>query len=160
MKIVVKRSWVILASVWGFTAFAIWPVLRHRVLIAPRQSRTVLAIEIAYALAALFCFCFYRAEARRLGRSRALGLVMLIVLLNGFVNEVHQYNVDQRKDLFVNLSNEDWQEKLQADVVRLRPPIAPHTYRFLPNAIVLWMQICRVRFDAARDIYRMLTGLV
>lgn len=45
-------------------------------------------------------------------------------------------------------------------VIALSPGLAPHSYRFLPNGIVLWMQLCRINFAAARDIYRLIFGLL
>ncbi len=45
-------------------------------------------------------------------------------------------------------------------MVHLDPSVLPHSYRFLPNAIVFWLQIFRVDFAVASEIFRSLTGLV
>ena len=124
-----------------------------------RELRTLPAVAIGYAFAALLCYLFYRAESRRLDRSRNLILVILIVLLTGFVNQVHHYFVDQGTG-WSQPTNTVWQERLQINVVNMAPGVAPHSYRFLPNGIVLWMQLLRVDFWAARDIYRLIFGLL
>ncbi len=155
-----RRNWLIVVSIWALTAFFIWPILRHRVGLPPSDHRTHLALWLGYAIAIFMCYCFYRAEARLLGRSRAIALVILIFLLTSVVNEVHSFNVDNTSKNFVSISNLQWQAQLQDGVVHLSPQVAPHSYRFLPNAIVLWMQICRVRFDTARDVYRLLFVLL
>lgn len=154
-----KKKWLILALVWASTAFLVWPILRHRAILVHSEWRTHWALGAGYIIAALVCLCFYRTESRRgLDRSRNLILVILIVLLTCFVNQIHHYFVDQGA-LFSYATNLVWQERLQMHVAKLNPAVAPHSYRFLPNGIVLWMQLLRINFDAARDIYRWICGL-
>lgn len=72
---------------------------------------------------------------------------------------MHNYNVDSALHYFPLFSNLTWQEQLQREVVQLSPAAAPHSYRFLPNAIVFWMQLGGARFDVGRDMYRLVVGL-
>src|SRR5206468_2400779 len=47
------------------------------------------------------------------------------------------------------------------DIVIQRSPVsAPHSYRFLPNAIVRWMQLTGLDYGTARDLYRLIFGLL
>jgi hypothetical protein len=154
-----RKRFYLLGLVWAATAFFIWPILRHRTVLSHRESRTIAALILGYAIAVLICYCFYRAESRRLGRSRNLILIVLIFLLTCFTNQIHHYFVDQGTG-WSSPTNTVWQERLQIDVANLFPGVVPHSYRFLPNGIVLWMQICRIRYQTARDIYRLWAGLL
>ena len=44
--------------------------------------------------------------------------------------------------------------------MNLSPEVLPHSYRFLPNSIVRWMQISGMSFETARDVYRLIAGLL
>jgi hypothetical protein len=147
--------------VWASAAFAVWPILRHRLASQPWEWRTRLSIVVSYAIAAFIIYRFCRVESRRLDRSRIAILVILIFVLTCFVNRIHHYFVDEGS-LWPssNLTNLRWQENVQTEVAKLSPGAFPHSYRFLPNGIVFWMQICRINFDTARDIYRLLVGLL
>ncbi len=115
---------------------------------------------MCYAVVFLICFAIYRVELRRTGRQGAVVIVATCLFLTGIVNNVHKYYIDERKDLFPYISDEAWQETLQEAVVDLRADVAPHSYRFLPNGIVRWLQLGKVDFRAAADIYRLITGLL
>jgi hypothetical protein len=149
-----KQKFYLLALVWAATAFFIWPILRHRAILSHRESRTVAAVVIGYVVAALICYGVYRVESRRLDRARSAILVFVIFLLTCFVNQIHYGFVDQGTG-WSSPTNTVWQERLQIAVSQLSPGVVPHSYRFLPNGIVLWMQICRIRYNTARDIYRL-----
>jgi hypothetical protein len=127
---------------------------------APSSFRTHLAIDFSYFAALSIGAGIVKAEFPRMGKRRAISLVVLIFLLNSVTNQVHNFNVDRASNYAPPLSNEFLQEHLQDEVVRLSPAVVPHSYRFLPNALVYCLQLCGVRFDAARDIYRLLTGLL
>jgi len=150
----------VLAVIWILAGFAIYPVLRHWTPPPPSPHRTHIAIDLSYLLTAFICLAMYRLERRRLDRRHALTLVFLVFLLSSFVNKIHNFNVDRAANYIPTIPNETLQEKLQASVIQLSPGVVPHSYRFLPNALVLWMQLGGVRFDAARDIYRLLVGLL
>jgi len=95
-----------------------------------------------------------------MGIKRAVALVFLIFLLSSTTNQIHNFNVDRASNYAPPFSNETLQEHLQEAVIRLSPSAVPHSYRFLPNALVYCLQLSGVRFDAARDIYRLITGLL
>jgi hypothetical protein len=153
-----KKNWI-LALVWAATLFCIWPILRHRTILAHWEWRTRLATILSYVLAAFLGYLFYRTESRRgLDRSRAVIVVVLICLLTSVVNQIHHSFVDEGTVLGYE-NNLAWQEGLQIAVVQFKPAAIPHSYRFLPNGIVLWMQICRIDYHAARDIYRLVCNL-
>jgi hypothetical protein len=154
-----NRTWLILIAVWGLSAVAILPVVFHWAAPYPRISRSALAAELGYALALLICYLIYRFESVRLPRRSAVALTFTIVLLTAIVNNVHSYYIDQAS-YFPYTTNEAWQETLQNNVVNLSPAVAPHSYRFLPNGIVRWVQMGHVRFRTAADVYRLLSGLL
>ncbi len=68
-------------------------------------------------------------------------------------NQVHYHFVD-RANVLGYESNLAWPEGVHMAVVQFNAAGIPHIYRFLPNGIVLWMQICRIRFNTARYISR------
>jgi hypothetical protein len=153
------RSWILVAA-WSGALLAILPVVCRWQPPPPRPLATHLALDVAYALAALLCYSFYRKELPQLGRPRAAALVFLVFLLSSVANQIHSFNVDHATNYAPPIANETWQEQLQQRVIQLSPGATPHSYRFLPNGLVLWMQSGGVRFDAARDIYRLLSGLL
>lgn len=154
-----KHKWRVLALAWAATAFFAWPILRHRVVLAHWEWRTILGTIAGWLLAAFLSYRFYRAESRRCGSSRAVIVVILVFLLTCFVNQIHHFFIDEGSWI-PSQTSLDWQERLQMGVIALSPGLAPHSYRFLPNGIVLWMQLCRINFAAARDIYRLIFGLL
>lgn len=156
----VRRQWLIIALAWILAALTALPVLGHWKANPPGAFCTHLAIDASYVAVALLCYAFFRTESKQLGRSRAIALVVLIFLLSSFVNHIHSFNVDHASNYAPPFSNEMLQEHLQNQVVNLSPSAIPHSYRFLPNAAVYWLQVGDVRFDVARDIYRRLAGLV
>jgi hypothetical protein len=44
--------------------------------------------------------------------------------------------------------------------MRFLPDVAPHAARFLPNAIVRWLELGGMDFEAARDLYRLIFVLL
>ena len=48
----------------------------------------------------------------------------------------------------------------QEQVIRLSPTVAPHSYRFLPNSLVRWLELAGLNYESARDVYRLLCGLL
>lgn len=153
-------KWLSLAAVWASAALAGCPLFFHWNAPPPTALRTHIAIDLSYVAASLICYSIYRSEWSRLGPRRALSLVLLVFLLTSFVNKIHNFNVDRASNYVAGISNKTFQENLQESVIHLSPSAVPHSYRFLPNAMVFWMQLGGVRFDAARDIYRLLVGLI
>lgn len=154
------RKLLALTAAWVFAALAISPVILHWSAPPASPFRTHIAIDISYLVAVCICWRIYHVESRPLGRRRGLALVFLVFLLSSFVNQVHHFDVDSASNYVASIPNEVFQEHLQESVTRLSPDAVPHAYRFLPNAIVFWMQLAGVRYDAARDSYRLLVGLL
>ena len=109
--------------------------------------------------AALLAVLFYRKERKQLNPSQAMTLILQIFLMVGMLEFVHHFFIDLGS-YSGTYDNKQWQELIQSQVTRLDPAALPHSYRFLPNAIVFWMQILHVKFKAAAEIYRSLTMLV
>ncbi len=101
----------------------------------------------------------YRVEVRRLSRAQALSLIFLIFLFTSITNNIHRFYVDH-SSLGVQISNLAWQLNVHRQVMQLSPAVAPHSYRFLPNSIVRWMELSHVSYESARDIYRLICGLL
>lgn len=156
----INRNGLILALAWILAAVAVLPILFHWHAGPPRISRTRLAWQICYPVAFLICGAIYWAESRQASRKQGLIVAFSCLFLTGIVNNVHRYYIDQGPAVFAYASNENWQETLQQNVVILNPGVAPHSYRFLPNGIVQWLQIARVDYRSAADTYRLLTGLL
>lgn len=149
-----------LSAAWCLAALAICPVVFHWTAPPASPRATHIAIDLGYLATAVLCWFLYRAESRVLGRTCAVAVVFLAFLLSTISNNIHNFNVDRASNYIAGVPNLALQEQLHASVTRLSPTDVPHSYRFLPNSIVLWMQLAGVRFDAARDIYRLLTMLV
>lgn len=154
-----QRRWLALIIVWALTAIASLPPIFHWAARPPRPLRAALALVLAYLAVTLICYSMYRIERKVLRPAQALALVFIIFLLTSFVNELHYLNVDQTK-LLSYISNEHWQELLQKQVINLLPAVAPHSYRFLPNGFVRWLEIGHVPFSVARNVYRLLAGIL
>jgi len=149
-----------LIAAWVLAVVAILPILFRWQAPAPATGPAAAARVALGSVAALFlCYRMYRAERARLARRDAVLLVCLVVLFAAIASQLHSVNVDDGRDYFDNTSNAAWQVKLHNDVLRLDPAGLPHTYRFLPNAIVRWMEIAGLDFETARDLYRLLCGL-
>ena len=155
-----QKQWI-LVLVWVFSAIAILPAIFHWTA-APSYAGFALDLRkgIGYLAAAAICYGIYRAEARRLGVSYALGLVSMVFVLTSVVNNLHNYMVDDAASSPKEAINSVWQSDLQDSVIRLDPAITSHAYRFLPNAMVRWMQMAHMDYVSARDIYRLLAGLL
>lgn len=101
----------------------------------------------------------YRVEARRLSRPQALSLIFLVFLFTSITNNIHRSYVDH-SSVSAEVSNLAWQLDVHRLVMQLSPAVAPHSYRFLPNSIVRWMELFHVSYESARDIYRLIFGLL
>lgn len=153
------RRRLVLVLVWAGALLAILPLLLHWT--APASSRTagLIAEGLALVAAALLWRSFYQVEIRRLSRSQTIGLLLVIFVLTAAIEYTHHFFVDLGS-MFPGKLNTVWQEEMQGVVTRLDPSALPHSYRFLPNALVLWLQMCRVPFQVASEIYRGLSMLV
>jgi hypothetical protein len=154
------RKVLILAAAWTLTAVASLPVIFRWQPPPPLAGHARhLQLDAAYLAALVICYCIYRTEARRVSRAHAVTVAFLVLLLTSIVNTIHLFNVD-RASIFAHRSNLDWQIYVQDRVMQLSASVLPHSYRFLPNSIVRWMQLGGVAYDPARDIYRLIINLL
>ena len=152
-----RRTWIILTAVWILAAVAVLPVVFHWKAAPPRHSRTEWAIWLTEALTVLICFLIYRAELCRHSPRQAIGVALMAVFVTCVVVNTHNFYIDNGQ-MFPDITNHVWQQRLQNDVVNL-VPLPPHNYRFLPNGIVRWMEMGHVPFITDVLIYRFITGL-
>ncbi len=153
-------SRLLLPSIWIAALIAILPVLFRWTPPAPLTGRAAhLQLDSGYAFGLLICYWIYRVEMRRLGRVRSLVLVFMVFLLTSITNGIHRYYIDH-SSLSSQISNLNWQIAVQEGVMRLSSSFAPHSYRFLPNCIVRWMQLAGFSYENARDVYRLIVGLL
>ena len=148
-------------GVWALFVVAILPALFHWSAhpTAVGFARSI-RVGLANLIALLICVVIYRTEKLRLGRSRAFALVFLVFLLSALVNYMHKVTVDHGVNYFTTMTNLQWQEWMHNGAITFDRVTLPHTYRFLPNAIVRWMEIGGLSYEAARNFYRLFFGLL
>lgn len=153
-----QRRILLLASIWSLTLILILPaVLRWKAPpLYPRGGHLV--TDLVYLVVAGICFLIYRAERRTLPWTRVLALIIMLLVLSSIVNNVHSFDVDHATNYYS--SNGGWQNQMQNYVIQLSPAVLPHSYRFLPNAIVRWIQLAGLDYEPARDLYRLIFGLL
>lgn len=151
----------ILLLVWVLAVIAVLPAVFWRPVPPPLTgAASNIAIGAAYLLALGICYWIYRSESGRVSRSQAFVLAFLVFLLTSITNILHNFNVDRASNYFTRLSNTGWQEAIQNLVLLHSPSIVPHSYRFLPNSIVRWMELGGIGYETGRDIYRLIFGLL
>lgn len=154
------RRRLVLILAWGLSAIAILPAVFHWTAPSPSiGAARYFGIGLGYLAALAICCGIFRVELRRLSWSQAVILVFLIFLLTGITNNVHSFDVDNVANLRSD-PNRVWQTNMQEWVIQLGPWAIPHSYRFLPNSIVRWMQLAHLDFSSARDLYRLIVGLL
>lgn len=154
-----QKSCVIL--VWLVSAIAILPaVFQWPVPEAATPTTLAFISKFRYVLALGICYLIYRAERKRVPQLQALILAYVVLMLTLVVNNVHYNYVDIGRPYFPTETNLQWQTSMQQYIMRLAPEVIPHSYRFLPNSIVRWMELTGIDFELARDIYRLIFGLL
>ncbi len=147
--------------VWALVVVAVLPAVFHWGAHATTGGfGRSLRVGIVYLIAFLICYAIYHREKLRIGRKRALALVFLVFLLTSTVNFMHKVTVDENLSFFPDRSNLQWQIWVQDATIDLSPSVLPHSYRFLPNAVVRWMQMGGIGYPAARNLYRLVFGLL
>ena len=156
--------WLVLTLVWGGSAVAILPALFHWAAPPPYTGTDrFVPFGFVYLVALGICYWIFRIESRQLSLARTLILVFLVFLLTAVVNNIHSLMVDKAANYFVNgTPNRWWQNEMQEKIIQLSPSLldVPHSYRFLPNSIVRWLQLARLDYDSARDLFRLLANLL
>ncbi len=154
-----SQRWVVLTLIWGLTATAVLPLV-FQWATPPHYtgSDQYLPITLGWLAAVAIGYRIFREEVRQLSLSQTISLVFVLFLLTSIVNNIHGVSVDKAK-MFAE-PNLVWQYNLHREVLQLSARVLPHSYRFLPNLIVRWMELAHLDFDAARDLYRLLAGLL
>lgn len=151
----------LISTICLLTTVAVLPAIFHWQAHAPAHGiGRSLCFGLANLVALSICFLIYRVERARVGVKKALALVFLVFLLTTVVNFLHKVIVDHGKDHFPTSTNLQWQIRTQNDAINLNRDALPHSYRFLPNSIVRWMEIGGMDFEAARNLYRLYAGLL
>lgn len=151
-----QRVWLHVA-IWTLTLIAILPAIFHWQAHTPAVGvgKTLRSLVLNLIVLGI-CYLIYRTERRHMSASSALSLVILFFVLTGTVNFMHKYMVDYGGHHFGPLTHDvDWQIFFHNGVINLDPGFLPHTYRFLPNAVVRWMEIAGISFVQARNTYRL-----
>jgi hypothetical protein len=157
----VARRKLLLAFVWILAIVASLPFLFRWQAPPPATGTAALfRTGAGYVLVLALCYAMVRTESRRLVRRQALALVFLILLLTKITNRVHEYTVDYGPNAFGSVTNTAWQNMLQDNVIQRIRFDAPHAARFLPNSVVRWLQLGGWSFPEARDLYRLLFGML
>ncbi|HEY5177786.1 MAG TPA: hypothetical protein VII95_19715 [Terriglobales bacterium] len=154
-----RRKLWILILVWALAIIAVLPAICRWT--ATPKSDGKLIQYFGYVVAAAICGYIYRRESRRLSRSRGILLVFVVFLLTCIVNNIHSVNVDHGVPYLPRyVSNVLWQGLVNDLVIQLSPAALPHSYRFLPNSIVRWFQMGGLAYEPARDLYRLIFGIL
>ncbi len=152
---------LLLAVIWILAAIASLPFLfRWHAPQPATGTAALLRTGAGYLLTLAVCYLMYRSESRRLTRRHALALVFLILLLTKITNRIHQHTVDYGPNAFGSVQNTAWQNMLEDNVIQRVRYDAPHAARFLPNSVVRWLQLGGWSFPQARDLYRLLFGML
>ena len=156
-----SRRLILLVTIWIFAGIAVLPFLfRRHAPPAATGTGALLRTGVGYLLTLAVAYLMYRAESRRLAWRQALALVFLIFLLTKITNKVHQYTVDYGPNAFGKITNTAWQNTLEDNIIQRNFSDVAHTARFLPNAVVRWVQMAGWSFPQARDLYRLLFGML
>ncbi|MFL6414197.1 MAG: hypothetical protein ACJ74Y_00785, partial [Bryobacteraceae bacterium] len=161
---VIPHAWknvTALIAIWALAVLIILPAVFHWPATTPHYGLDrYFRIGALYALVAAMAYLMYRVECRSLAKSQAFGLIFLIFLLTSVVNHFHSSLVDHGPSYFGFVSNVQWQIDMHNAVIKLSPAAVPHSYRFLPNAFVRWLQIWHLDFEFSRDFYRLMFGVL
>ncbi len=90
------------------------------------------------------------------GRSEKIAALACLAVLSAWCVDLHYTTVDLANfsgPPFVD--NVDWQQQLHAGILHLERDSLPHSYRFLPDCIVAWIELLTRHYLAAALIYRL-----
>lgn len=153
------RKLMIPILVWGLAVIVIIPAVCRWTAPPPSAGKFVGYFVLAASSAAI-CYYLYRRESLHLSRHQSIVLVFLAFLLTCIANHIHGVNVDHGMSYFDKQSNVAWQETTNDLVIQRSSSALPHSYRFLPNSIVRWMQMSGLAYEQARDLYRLIFGIL
>lgn len=120
--------------------------------LGPGGRLAALGVALMFPPAAVVvCLCL----SRDLAPYERFQLIALVVLLSLLATDLHYSNVDLGQYFHDVPENVTWQQQLHADVLNRSAEVIPHSYRFLPNGIVRWLELLTGKFLAASLIYRL-----
>jgi hypothetical protein len=85
---------------------------------------------------------------------RRAAIAALLVGLSFVSTDLHDSNVDEAKFFTHYGTNSRWQEDLHQWVLGLEFRERPHSYRFLADCVIRWLELGTGDFAAARVLYR------
>ena len=83
-----------------------------------------------------------------------LTLFVLLLLLSMLLVDIHYISIDKTGHYFPTISNHQWQIIVHESIMTLDPRVIPHTYRFLPDSMVRFIEFFTGDFSYARSLYR------
>ncbi len=121
--------------------------------LGPHNLLAELLVRYGLVLLAIPAFYFLDSKLDRQEKRDALLLCLLLTLLT---NYLHLWLVDNASSSWG--ANRSVQMELHEAAIMSNPESLPHSYRFLPDAFIRWLEQITGDFDSARDGYRNLFG--
>jgi hypothetical protein len=149
-------NWRLAMGVVLITLCILLPVFLR--LSAPEEASSPAVMQLMLygpaLLAVLGCYCFDRKlEGKE--RRDALLLCLVCTLLT---NYLHLWLVDNASSSWG--ANLTVQRQMHESAVLLKPEALPHSYRFLPDALIRLFEQITGNYEVARDSYRNLFGVL
>lgn len=156
-----RKTVALQTAVWVAACLLVLPAVFHWAAAVPHYGTDrYFRLGALYALTAGIALLMVRVESRVLPKRKSVGLVFLIFLLTSVVENFHSHFVDHGPSYFGFISNAQWQINTHNSVIQMNPGAVPHSYRFLPNAFVRWLELWHLQFEPSRDFYRLLFGML
>lgn len=87
-------------------------------------------------------------------KKEKVSLFIFLILLAMLLADLHYIFIDKTGYYFPTVSNHRWQLTIHEAVMALDPRVIPHTYRFLPDSIVRFIEFFTGDYSYARSLYR------
>lgn len=145
------------------TGIAVLPVIGPESIRAFFRSDTFVATRVGLIAALTIPAVVFIAMAvylRRRSIDAPPAVILFLLLLAVWMTDLHYSNVDLQQYTDEFRDNVALQQDLHDRVVALSPDSVPHCYRFLPNAIVVWLQCLTGGYLAAALIFRLTVNLL
>jgi hypothetical protein len=149
-----RTNWLVVFLILLGLAIGLLPIVLH----LPAPSNVRMGIIFTYLPAVLVAVLCYALD-RTCSKKEKVDAVLLSVAFAFITTYLHVWLVDLGQ-YFEGVPNLDWQIYMQNSVLALSPETLPHSYRFLPNALVRLFEHASGEFVSARDGYRNLFGVL
>jgi hypothetical protein len=115
-----------------------------------------LAKILSILLVPLVLATCWRVDVGLAGR-RKLVLFVLLVLVACGLEDLHHTQVDEGHYFALTqyADNTQWQRTMHRSVIALSPDALPHSYRFLPDGLIAFLEWPTGSFEWARALYRL-----